>query len=118
MISGARKTWIGSFLIALLVLTGHSMVIARGHLDTISGTIVICSGTEVVMVHLDENGEPTEAPRFCPDGALSFFFMGTVGGGVATASAAEWQNAPHLSNPATSSFAIDWPAARGPPFTV
>ena len=118
MRESVRKTWIGSFLIALLVLTGHSMAISRGHADTISGTMVICSGTEIVMVHLDENGEPTEAPRFCPDGVLSLFFMGTVSAGVETGHTAEWQNAQLPSEPATFSFAIDWPAARGPPFTV
>ena len=118
MRESVRKTLMGSFLIALLVLTGHSMAIARGHADTISGTLVICSGTEIVMVHLDENGEPTEAPRFCPDGVLSLFFLGKNGEGAEAARVAHWQNAPLLSQPTTFRFAVEWPEARGPPFTL
>lgn len=67
------RYWIGSFLIALLVLTGHSMAIARGHTESVAGQIVICAGTDVTMVYLDAAGNPTETPRYCPDGVLSLF---------------------------------------------
>lgn len=60
-------------LIILLVLTGHSMAIARGHIETIAGRIVICSGSDVVMVYVDAEGQPVGAPQYCPDGVLSLF---------------------------------------------
>ncbi|MEX0338129.1 MAG: hypothetical protein AB3N11_03725 [Arenibacterium sp.] len=118
MISRLCKTWLGWALIALLVVTGHSMAIARGHSDAISGTLVICSGTEVVMVHLDENGEPTEVPRFCPDGVLALFIVGTGGEGVSAIAAGELQKQSRMLRPAILSVAVTWPGARGPPVSV
>jgi hypothetical protein len=54
--------------IALLVAamgTGH----ARGQAP-VAGQIVLCVGTQVVTVSVDENGQPTTATQACPDGIL------------------------------------------------
>ena len=56
-------------LIALLVLMGQSVAMARGAPGP-AGQMVLCTGTGPVMVFVDGDGQPTEAPRFCPDTAM------------------------------------------------
>ena len=53
-------------LALMLALTGQSMAAARGASDA-TGQMVLCIGTESVVVYMDEAGAPTQAPHFCPD---------------------------------------------------
>ena len=53
----------------VLVLTSHSAAMARGS-STAVDQMVICSGTTVITVYVDRDGQPTEAPHLCPDCAL------------------------------------------------
>jgi hypothetical protein len=50
----------------MLALTGQSMAAMRGASDA-TGQMVLCTGTGSVVVYMDEAGEPTQAPHFCPD---------------------------------------------------
>lgn len=54
----------------LLALTAQSVAASRG-MDRAVGQMVLCTGTGPVVVYMDENGQPTKAPHFCPDYALS-----------------------------------------------
>ena len=56
-------------LSVILVVTGGAMTAARGHAQ--SGTLmVICTGSGITAVVLDENGDPVETRQVCPDCAL------------------------------------------------
>jgi hypothetical protein len=56
-----------ALMLALVVtLTGHASASAQGARDA-SGQMVICSGTGPVTIYVDEDGQPTKAPHFCPD---------------------------------------------------
>lgn len=54
----------------LLALTAQSVAASRG-MDRAVGQMVLCTGTGPVAVYMDQNGQPTKAPHFCPDYALS-----------------------------------------------
>lgn len=64
------RTYTALTLVLLLVLTGQSMAVARGHTG-VSGQMVLCTGTGPVMVYVDENGSPVAPPQYCPDTALN-----------------------------------------------
>lgn len=57
-------------LVLLLILTGQSMAVARGASGP-AGQMILCTGTGPVQVFVDEEGQPTAPPRYCPDCALT-----------------------------------------------
>lgn len=63
---------LGLVMVALLVLTGQSMAVARGAPGP-SGTLTLCTGTGPVTVLVDENGQPTGKPHICPDCGFGLF---------------------------------------------
>ncbi len=65
----------------LVILTGQSFAASRG-MDVAVGHMVLCTGNGPVVVYVDAEGQPTQAPHFCPDYAL------TVLGAVSLAEAA------------------------------
>ena len=65
-----RAHFIAICLAVVLVLTGQSMVAARGAAN-VTGKMVLCVGTQSVVVYMDEQGQPAQAPHFCPDCTLS-----------------------------------------------
>ncbi|MBO9449138.1 hypothetical protein J7426_02640 [Tropicibacter sp. R16_0] len=64
------RTYIALTLSLLVVLTGQGMAASRG-MDAAVGQMVICTGTGPIVVMVDENGQPTQAPAFCPEYALT-----------------------------------------------
>ncbi len=60
---------LGLTLALVLVLASQSMAVARGQTMS-AGQMVICTGAGIVVVHVDEKGQPTSAPHICPDCAL------------------------------------------------
>ena len=58
-------------LACVMTLTSVALGTARGQAGP-AGQMVLCSGKGVLVVYMDENGEPTGAPHYCPDAALSF----------------------------------------------
>ncbi len=62
---------IAILLVAVLVLTGHSMAIARG-MPMSAGEIELCTGAYgPVMMPVDAEGNPTGPPHICPEFSLS-----------------------------------------------
>lgn len=61
-------------LILLLVVTGQGLAVARGT-PVAAGQITLCTGSGPVMVFVDDKGQPTAPPHYCPDGALALFNM-------------------------------------------
>lgn len=68
------RTHITWLLIAVLTFTGHSMAIARG-MSPATGMMELCTGDQVVMVHVDANGEPTGPAHICPEFSLMLMDM-------------------------------------------
>ncbi len=59
------------FALSLLVIvTGQGVAASRG-VDRAVGQMVLCTGTGPVVVYMDKDGQPTRAPHYCPDYALS-----------------------------------------------
>ncbi|WBU56965.1 hypothetical protein [Paracoccus sediminicola] len=57
-------------LVVLMVMTSHSLAVARGQ-PRVAGQMAICAGGELVTVYVDENGEPVSRVVICPDMALN-----------------------------------------------
>lgn len=60
------RIYLALSLALMIALTGHVSASVQGVQDA-SGQIVICSGTGPVIVYVDDEGQPTQAPHFCPD---------------------------------------------------
>ena len=73
-----RTHFIAICLAVVLVLTGQSMAAARGATDA-TGKMVLCVGAESVVVYMDEQGQPTQAPHFCPDCTLTLIEAAPMG---------------------------------------
>jgi len=62
-----------SILLALLlVLTGQELAIARGHAAA-SGSAVLCGGQGLILVTLDDRGQPVGPPHYCPDAVATIW---------------------------------------------
>jgi len=57
-------------LVVVLVLTGHSMAIARG-MPLPADQVELCTGSGPVMMAVDGDGNPTGPAHICPDFSLS-----------------------------------------------
>jgi hypothetical protein len=57
-------------LVLAIVLTALGVGHARGQAP-VAGHIVLCVGTQIVTVSVDENGQPTTATLTCPDAIVS-----------------------------------------------
>ena len=100
-----------------LVVTAQAFALARGSADG-AGQMVLCTGTGLIAVYVDGQGQPTSAPHICPDAALNVL----VDGAVPLVSAPLRQvrfvlvelhaHAPLLQLPRVA------PPSRGPPLTV
>jgi hypothetical protein len=65
-------------LFVVMALTGQSIAAVRGAADA-TGKMVLCVGATSVVVYIDEQGQPTQAPFFCPDCTLSLMKAAPVG---------------------------------------
>lgn len=63
------RLYITAALIAVLVLTGHSLAVARGAPHA-AGVIELCTDNGPVMVAVDTQGVPTGQSHICPDFSL------------------------------------------------
>ena len=64
------RIYLAMMLSLLLVLTGQSVAESRG-IGMAQGQMEICTGTGPVMIYVDAQGQPTKAPHYCPDYALT-----------------------------------------------
>jgi len=53
-----------------VILTGQGVAVSRG-MDRAVGQMVLCTGKGPVVIYMDAEGQPTQAPHFCPDHALA-----------------------------------------------
>jgi hypothetical protein len=60
------RIYLALTLALMIALTGHVSASVKGARDA-SGQIVICSGNGAVTLYVDDEGQPTTAPHFCPD---------------------------------------------------
>ncbi|TNJ48549.1 hypothetical protein [Phaeobacter sp. B1627] len=60
------RRYIGLILAAAILVTGHSALAGRFARDA-TGQVVLCTGSGPVSVRVDEDGNPTGPPHFCPD---------------------------------------------------
>ncbi|MEP1328613.1 hypothetical protein [Pseudophaeobacter sp.] len=60
------RIYLALSLALVVALTGHASASARGGVDA-AGQMVICSGSAAVVIYVDSEGQPTQAPHFCPD---------------------------------------------------
>lgn len=63
---------IACFSLMAVVATAQAFAQARGA-QVATGQMIICVGTTTLVVYVDAEGQPTEAPRLCPEGAVSIW---------------------------------------------
>ncbi|EEE37124.1 hypothetical protein RKLH11_960 [Rhodobacteraceae bacterium KLH11] len=68
--TGLFRSLLPFALSVLVILTGQGVAASRG-VDRAVGQMVLCTGTGPVVVYMDDEGQPTQAPHYCPDYALS-----------------------------------------------
>ena len=78
-----RAHFIAICVAVVLALTGQSMAAVRGAADA-TGKMVLCVGPQSVVVYMDEQGQPTQAPHFCPDCTLTLIDVAPMGVAVST----------------------------------
>lgn len=64
------RRYVAAVMALVLVLTGHSMAIARGMTGP-EGFAEYCIGESAVMVPVDAEGNPTGPAHFCPEVSFS-----------------------------------------------
>jgi hypothetical protein len=97
-----------------MVITALSVGHARGQAQ-VSGEVVLCIGTQVVTVTVDENGQPVTSTHTCPDGVLKL--SAPLASPAVVARPVVLVLAELVlpaSSPAASVAVIDW-KARAPP---
>lgn len=101
----------------LLVLTGQSVAASRG-VDAAVGQMVLCTGKGPVIVYMDENGQPTKPPHFCPEFALTL--LGAIAVAQPGLPEAPDRVLPSPAHRVESLIAAPRPShpARAPPFSV
>ncbi|APX13616.1 hypothetical protein [Tateyamaria omphalii] len=105
------------FLSLVLVVTSQSAAMARGSATAVD-QIVICSGSTVVTVFVDSDGQPTTAPHLCPDCALHLLAAVIPPAAVATPL---FRGTTYVARPAGAAHdgnAVPSPSARAPPVSV
>lgn len=107
-----------SWLLSLaLALASVSMAVARA--DALGQSrVTLCSGSDVISITLDAEGEPARPPHLCPDciGGLSLGLPPTVQ--VFHRVAGQAVRAPLPLAQASGAGETQIPQARGPPFFV
>ncbi|GAA6190280.1 hypothetical protein [Phaeobacter sp. NW0010-22] len=64
------RIYLAVMLSMVLALTAQGLAQSRG-VSMAQGQMEICTGTGPVMVYVDADGQPTQAPHYCPDFALT-----------------------------------------------
>ena len=112
-----RAHFIVICLAVVLVLTGPSMVAARGAANA-TGKLGLCVGTQSVVVYMDEQGQPAQAPHFCPDCTLSLMDGAPMGMGVSPSILVLYQYITMFYVSAHSNVDVHSYLSRAPPAVV
>jgi hypothetical protein len=114
----SSRSLVSLLLILCLLVTGNALSSARGQGMAV-GQMVICTGTGPVVVHVDAEGQPAEAPHYCPDCALTLIATGAGGVPGIVRPLATWQaDAPHAPPQTVAQSRATLARARAPPLTV
>lgn len=65
------RSLLGLCLALLVTVTSQQLAIARGQPHA-AGQVELCVGSEVIVISVDENGNPTGPAHICPDVAIAF----------------------------------------------
>ena len=107
----------GLVLVLLLAVSGQGLAQGRGDTAAV-GQAVICTGTGPVVIYLDDQGQPTGPPRYCPDFAMHGFDL-AASVPLASAPARRLTRLPwSFSYPFPPAQAAPAAMARGPPRLV
>ncbi|WP_299732079.1 hypothetical protein [uncultured Tateyamaria sp.] len=101
-------------LCLMLVLTSHSAGAARGA-DRAVGQMVICAGTDTVVIYVGADGTPTHAPHQCPDCALHGLDMLALDSAAPGAAPVFAHHVGHAPVPLNGIRTLWYVQARGPP---
>lgn len=111
------RPFLGLTLALLVALTSQHAALARGQ-SAATGELVICTGTGLITVHLDAEGNPTVPAHFCPD-CTKALATALIPAQAGWRPAAAWTAAAPLPEPAVVAVtATERPLARGPPRPV
>lgn len=104
-------------LSVLVILTGQGVASSRG-VDRVVGQMVLCTGTGPVVVYVDQDGQPTKAPHYCPDYAIGL--LGAILPSDAELSAIPAKSQRNMVLRIESLIALPLPRlpARSPPVSV
>lgn len=110
------RSCLALLLTLVMVLTAQGMVSARGHTGT-DGQMVICTGAGPVVIYVDDQGNPTDAPRYCPDAVSTL--LSPVAPPVQGENAPERIQSLEFARHSTTEVpqTLGRPHARGPPAT-
>ncbi len=101
----------------LVILTGQGLAGSRG-MDRAVGQMVLCTGSGPVVVYMDAEGQPTQAPHYCPDYALALLGAIHEAPIVVPQAPSRMQAAPLLRSHDLISAPLPLHPARAPPFFV
>jgi len=104
------------FLALTLAVTSVSFAVARGHAPA-SHAMEICVGYSMVVVWVDENGNPVEERQICPD-ALSFLAQAEEVDAVPLFAPSVIKVVAPISLSYPETHEALSPSARGPPVLV
>ena len=71
------RTYLAIALALVLVVTTHSMAVARGTSMPMD-QVVLCTGTGPAVVLVDRDGQPVTPPHSCPDCTLGALALNDV----------------------------------------
>ncbi|WP_085796275.1 hypothetical protein [Falsiruegeria litorea] len=111
------RTYLAVMMSLQVMLTGQAMAATSG-MDAAVGHMVICTSTGPVVVMVDENGQPTKAPAYCPDYAMSLLgavLPDTVSG--VTSDRGLFPEPDRITKALISRVSLQ-PSARAPPVTI
>lgn len=60
------RIYLALTLALVVALAGHASASMKSSRDA-SGQMVICSGYGPVIIYVDDDGQPTKPPHFCPE---------------------------------------------------
>ncbi|MGI9370461.1 MAG: hypothetical protein ACR2O2_16650 [Ruegeria sp.] len=111
------RRYLAYVLSLLVILTGQGVAASRGINEAV-GQMVLCTGSGPVVVYMDETGQPTKPPHYCPDFAVNL--LGVVFVEQPTLPPAPDRVFPALPLGAENLVALPLPQtpARAPPVSV
>lgn len=111
------RSYLAIVLCLLLVMTAQAMAVMRGASDALL-MVELCSGDDVVMIYVDDTGEPNAASHICPD-CLPLALAGLLPGEVTVAAPLRLRHDRSVQGTASHTLHLRLTQqARAPPVSV